>query len=179
MGKFDFEKVKEATALLLEGIGDDPTRDGLLDTPDRVARMYQDILSGYEQKPEDYVTQFENDGQYYGPIIVRDIPFYTFCEHHFALFAGKLHIAYEPGERIVGLSKLVRIARVFAKRLQVQERLTKQVADAINEILQPKWVVVKIEAEHYCMSIRGVRVPGTSTGTIFGHGDYPKDIFND
>lgn len=164
--KFDYDKVKEATRLLLEGFGDDPTRDGLKDTPDRVAKMYQEIMNGYDLNPRDCITEFDNDGDYHGAVCVQDIPFYTFCEHHLALFAGKLHIAYKPGSRIVGLSKLVRMARVYAKRPQVQERLTKQIADAIHEELCPFWVVVMVEAEHYCMSIRGVRTPGTKTITV-------------
>lgn len=177
MSKFDYDKVKEATKLLLEGFGDDPNRDGLKDTPDRVAKMYQEIMNGHDLDPKDFITEFENDGDYHGPIVLKDANFYTYCEHHLQLFAGKLHIAYQPGGKIVGLSKLVRVARVFSKRPQVQERLTKQIADALNETLQPEWIVCKIEAEHYCMSIRGVRVPGTNTTTIYGHGEYPSDIF--
>lgn len=177
MSEFDFDKVKEATRLLLEGIGDDPDRDGLKDTPKRVAKMYKEIFNGYDLDPADCITEFDNDGDYDGAVCVRDIPFYTFCEHHLALFAGKLHIAYHPNDRIVGLSKLVRMARVYAKRPQVQERLTRQIADAVWDNLDPQWVAVKIEAEHYCMSIRGVRTPGTKTITLYGVGDYPKDVF--
>lgn len=174
---FDYEKVKQATTLLLEGIGDDPTRDGIKDTPDRVAQMYKEILCGLDQDPGDYIKEFDNDEGYHGPVILKDADFYTYCEHHLQLFAGKLNIAYQPGDKVVGLSKLVRISRVFAKRPQVQERLTKQIADALNTHLNPEWVVVKIEAEHFCMSIRGVRVPGTTTTTILGHGNYPENIF--
>lgn len=177
--KFDFDKVKEATRLLLEGIGDDPSRDGLKDTPDRVAKMYSEILNGYDLDASDCITQFDNDGDYDGPVCVQDIPIYSFCEHHLALFAGKLHIAYEPRDKIVGLSKLIRISRVYAKRLQVQEKLTKQIADAVWDNLNPHWCVVKIEAEHFCISIRGVRAPNTNTKTITGYGDYPEDIFNE
>lgn len=180
--KFDAEKVKEATRLLLEGIGDDPNRDGLKDTPARVAKMYEQIMNGYDLKVEDVITEFDNDAGYTGPVLVRDVPFYTLCEHHLAQFSGKLHMAYQPSGKVVGLSKLVRMARVYAKRPQVQERLTKQIADAIYDQLNPKWCLVKIEAEHFCMSIRGVRTPGTTTMTYYGHGkghrDYDKDIFN-
>lgn len=177
MANFNFKKVEEATRLLLEGIGEDPDRDGLKDTPKRVAKMYSEIMNGHDLKPEDCVTTFENDGDYQGPIILKDADFYTYCEHHLQLFAGKLHIAYQPNDRIVGLSKLIRIARVYAKRPQVQERLTNQIAHALNDQLAPRWCVVKLEAEHYCMSIRGVRLPGTTTTTIAGHGPYPTDVF--
>lgn len=177
MSKYDYEKVKAATRLLLEGIGEDPTRNGLLDTPDRVAKMYQEILSGYDLDVADYITQFDNDGDYHGPVIVRDATFYTYCEHHLQLFSGNMSIAYAPRDKVVGLSKLIRVARVFCKRVQVQERLSKQIADALQEHLQPEWVVVKMEAEHFCISIRGVRLPGTTTETIYGHGDWPSDIF--
>lgn len=177
MTKFDFEKVEEATRLLLEGIGDNPDREGIKDTPRRVAKMYQEILSGYDLRADDFITEFDNDGDYHGPVIVKDVPFYTYCEHHLQLFAGKLHLAYCPADKIVGLSKLVRMARVYAKRPQVQERLTNQIADTINLHLKPNWCAVKIEAEHFCMSIRGVRAPGTSTVTFAGYGDYPKDVF--
>lgn len=174
---FNYNKVKDATRLLLEGIGDDPDRDGLKDTPDRVARMYEEILNGYSLDPADNITEFDNDVGYHGPVVLKNADFYTYCEHHLQLFAGKLNIAYKPADKIVGISKLVRISRVFAKRPQVQERLTKEIADSLNSLLNPQWVVVKIEAEHYCMSIRGVRVPGTITETIFGHGEYPEGIF--
>lgn len=173
--KFDFAKVEEATRLLLEGIGDNPDREGIKDTPRRVAKMYQEILNGYDLHPSDFITEFDNDGDYHGPVIVKDVPFYTYCEHHLQLFAGKLHIGYSPGDKIVGLSKLVRLARVYAKRPQNQERLTKQIADCVESHLNPNWCAVKIEAEHFCMSIRGTRVPGTTTATVYGHGEYPKD----
>lgn len=178
MAKFDYDKVKKATELLLEGIGDDPKRNGIKDTPDRVAKMYREILNGYDLDPNDFITEFDNDGQYSGPVILRGAKFYTYCEHHLQPFAGDLSIAYSPRDKVVGLSKLVRISRVFAKRPQVQERLTKQIADAIFEHLNPEWCAVKIEAEHMCMSIRGVRLPGTTTTTVSGHGDYPENIFN-
>lgn len=178
MAEFNYEKVKEATRLLLEGIGDDPNRDGIKETPDRVAKMYREILNGYDLNPNDFITEFDNDGDYHGPVVLRGAKFYTYCEHHLQPFVGELNIAYWPKDKVVGLSKLVRISRVFAKRPQVQERLTKQIADAIHEHLNPEWTVVKIEAEHMCMSIRGVRLPGTTTTTIYGHGNYSQDIFN-
>lgn len=178
MAEFDFKKVEEATKLLLEGIGDDPERDGIKDTPKRVAKMYREILNGYTLDPSDFITEFDNDGDYNGPVILRGAKFYAYCEHHLQPFAGELSIAYCPRDKVVGLSKLVRISRVFAKRPQVQERLTKQIADALHKHLDPEWTVVKIEAEHMCMSIRGVRLPGTTTTTIYGHGAYPDNVFD-
>ena len=176
--EFNAEKMEESVRLFFEAIGDDPTRDGIKDTPHRVAKMYAEIMNGYFLDPKDFVTEFDNDERYDGPVILKDARFYTVCEHHLQQFSGTIDIAYQPKDKIVGLSKLVRIARVYAKRPQVQERLNKQVADAIDEILNPEWVVVRIKAEHFCMSIRGVRVPGTTTTTIYGHGAYPRDIFS-
>ena len=175
---YDHEKMEESVRLFFEAIGDDPNRDGLKDTPKRVSKMYSEIMNGHFLDPKDFVTEFDNDGGYDGPVILKDARFYTVCEHHLQQFSGTIDFAYKPKDKIVGLSKLVRIARVYAKRPQVQERLTKQVADAINEILEPEWVVIRIRAEHFCMSIRGVRVPGSQTTTIYGHGDYPSDIFS-
>lgn len=174
---FDKEKMEQAARLMLEAIGEDVDRDGLKDTPKRFAKYYSEIMNGYDLDPKDFVTEFENDGAYDGAIIVRGVPFYTVCEHHLAPFIGHWDIAYKPSEKIVGLSKLVRIARVYQKRPQVQERLTKQIADAVHEILSPEWVAVRMLAEHFCMSTRGVRTPGTLTETMTGHGNYPKDVF--
>lgn len=174
----DRVKLEESAKLMLEAIGEDPSRDGLKETPKRFANYWADIMNGHFLKPEDYVTEFDNDGAYDGAVVVKDLPFYTVCEHHLAPFIGTWDVAYKPGDRIIGLSKLVRIARVFQKRPQVQERLTKQISDALNEILKPEWVVVRMEAEHFCMSTRGVRTPGSTTETMTGHGDYPKDVFN-
>lgn len=164
--KFSFELVKRGVALIIEGIGDDPARDGVRETPTRVAKMYQEILNGYDEKYmiEEITKTFQYDQS--GMVIVKDIPFYSFCEHHMLPFFGKLHIAYIPSkQKILGLSKLVRIARLFAKQLQVQERLTFQIADAISKHVPNKGVAVRIEAEHLCMSIRGVRVPNSKTIT--------------
>lgn len=173
----DKKKLEQAATLMLEAIGEDPNRDGLKDTPARFAKYYADIMCGHFQRPEDYVTHFDNDSFYDGAVVIKDMPFYTVCEHHLAPFIGVWDVAYKPGARIVGLSKLVRIARVFQKRPQVQERLTKQIADSLNEILNPEWVVVRMNAEHFCMSTRGVRTPGALTETMTGHGKYPTDIF--
>lgn len=175
---FDIEKMEQAGRLMLEAMGEDINRDGLKDTPKRFAKYYSQIMNGYDLDPKDFVTEFDNDGDYDGAVVVKSLPFYTICEHHLAPFIGYWDVAYKPFDRIIGLSKLVRIARVFQKRPQVQERLTKQIADSLNEILDPKWVVVRMNAEHFCMSTRGVRTPGAMTETLSGHGDFPKDIFN-
>lgn len=174
---FDMEKMEQAAKLMLEAMGEDVDRDGLKDTPARFAKYYSQIMNGNFLDPKDCVTDFENDGDYDGAVVIKDLPFYTLCEHHLAPFIGTWDIAYKPGGRIVGLSKLVRIARVYQKRPQVQERLTKQIADTIYELLLPEWVVVRMNAEHFCMSTRGVRTPGALTETLTGHGEYPKDIF--
>lgn len=176
--EFDLAKMEQAGRLMLEAMGEDITRDGLKDTPKRFAKYYSEIMNGHFLDPYDCVTEFDNDSGYDGAVIVRELPFYTICEHHLAPFIGKWDVAYKPTEKIVGLSKLVRIARVYQKRPQVQEKLTKQIANAINELLSPEWVVIRMNAEHFCMSTRGVRTPGALTETLSGHGDYPKDIFN-
>lgn len=159
---FDFEKMKQSAQLFLEAIGDDPTREGLVETPTRVAKYWSQVVSGYEEDPSKYLKIFESDTS---DIVVVEAPIYSFCEHHIALFHGKIYIAYIPDGKVIGLSKLVRIARVFAKRLQIQERLAKQISDFLEEKLSPKGVAVHIVAEHTCMSIRGVRTPGSKTRT--------------
>lgn len=175
---FDIKKMEKAGRLMLEAMGEDCSRDGLRETPKRFAKYYSQIMNGNFLDPKDCVTEFDNDGGYDGAVVVKDLPFYTICEHHLAPFIGTWDVAYKPGSKIVGLSKLVRIARVFQKRPQVQERLTKQISDTINELLEPEWVVVRMNAEHFCMSTRGVRTPGAITETLSGYGDYPKDIFS-
>lgn len=174
---FDIKKMEEAGRLMLEAMGENPTRDGLKDTPKRFAKYYSEIMNGHFKDPYEEVTDFDNDGGYNGPVIVKDLPFYTLCEHHLAPFIGKWDVAYKPSDRIIGLSKLVRIARCYQKRPQVQERLTEQIAGILNEILKPEYVVVRMRAEHFCMSTRGVRTPGALTETMSGHGNYPKDVF--
>lgn len=158
-------KLEEAGRLILEALGEDVGRDGLKDTPKRFANYYADIMNGHFLKADDYVTDFENDGAYNGPVVVTNMPFYTICEHHLAPFIGTWDFAYQPQDRILGLSKIVRIARVHQKRPQVQERLTQQIAESMMQILEPKWVVVRMGAEHFCMSTRGVRTPGAKTYT--------------
>ncbi len=160
----DLKRIEKAVREILIAIGENPDREGLKDTPKRVAQMYQEILSGYGELPEKHSVIFHQ--KYDEMIIVRDIPFFSMCEHHLLPFFGKIHIAYIPGgDRVTGLSKLARIADVYAKRLQLQERMTEQIADAIMEKLNPKGVMVIVEAQHLCMIMRGVKKPGSYTIT--------------
>jgi GTP cyclohydrolase IA len=162
----DLHRIEAAVREILQAVGEDPDRDGLLDTPARVARMYAEIFAGLHDSPDRHLkTTFE--AEHDEMVMVRDIPIYSACEHHLIPFIGKAHIAYIPGNdgRITGLSKLARLADVYARRPQVQERLTVQIADALVRILEPRGALVVIEAEHLCMSMRGVRKPGSSTVT--------------
>ena len=161
----DKEKIERAIRDILEAIGEDPDREGLKETPKRVANMYQEILGGINQSPEEHLKIFNEPGND-EMVIVRDIPLYSVCEHHMLPFVGKAHIAYIPNEgKIIGLSKLARIVSVYAKRLQVQERLTAEVADFLYIKLGAKSVAVIIEAEHLCMTMRGARAAGAKTET--------------
>jgi GTP cyclohydrolase IA len=163
--EFDFEKVERGVRLLLEGIGEDLDRPGMRDTPGRVARMYQEITTGLREDASDVLQAVFEEG-HDEMVMVRDIPMFSLCEHHLLPFIGKAHVAYVPSQgRITGLSKLARLVDGFAKRPQVQERLTSQVADALVERLHPQGALVVIEAEHLCMSMRGVRKPGAITVT--------------
>lgn len=159
------ENVMAAVRLILTSIGEDPNREDLVRTPYRVAKMFlTETLSGYWEDPEDLFTTF--DGEAYDEmVILRDIPLASTCAHHLQPFIGKIHVGYIPEQRVVGLSKIVRLVNIFAKRLQLQEKLTMQVANALEEFLQPKGVMVVAEAEHLCMTIRGVQTPGTTTIT--------------
>lgn len=161
----DTKKIEEAVKMILEAIGEDPEREGLVETPKRVARMYEEVFSGLSEDPKTHLKIFNekgNDEQ----VVVRDIPLYSMCEHHLLPFVGKAHIAYIPFDgRIIGLSKLARIVNTYARRPQVQERLTAQIADFLFEELGAKSVVVVVEAEHLCMTMRGARAAGSSTKT--------------
>lgn len=162
----DEARIEHAVREVLAAVGEDPDRDGLLDTPARVARSYRELLGGYAEDPADHLDrQFEVDHD--EMVIVKDIPFASMCEHHMLPFIGRAHVAYLPGSggKVCGLSKLARLVEGYARRLQVQERLTGQVADALVDRLEASGVLVVIEAEHLCMSIRGVRKPGSSTTT--------------
>lgn len=163
---FDEVAVEKAVRQLLIAIGEDPDRDGLRETPARVARSYRELFAGLYQNAED-VLQTTFDAGHDELVIVKDIPFYSVCEHHLVPFHGQAHVGYIPNAsgRITGLSKLARLVDVFARRPQVQERLTSQVADSLMKILEPTGVIVVIEAEHLCMSMRGIRKPGATTIT--------------
>ncbi len=162
----DLERAERAVREILFAIGEDPDRDGLKDTPSRVARSYKEIFSGMTQVPQDVLTTTFEIG-HEELILVRDIEVYSTCEHHLVPFHGVAHVGYIPGPggRVTGLSKLARLVDVYARRLQVQERLTSQIADALTEYLKPQGVMVVIECEHLCMSMRGVRRPGSRTIT--------------
>jgi GTP cyclohydrolase I len=161
----DMGKIEQAVSAILEAVGEDPQREGLVGTPSRVARMYDELLSGTSKDPKDEVTVIYGE-QYDEIIAVRDIPFYSMCEHHLLPFHGKAHVAYLPqGGRITGLSKILRVIDVLSKRLQLQERLTRQIAEALMSTLEPRGVMVVVEAEHLCLSMRGVRKPNTMTVT--------------
>jgi GTP cyclohydrolase I len=161
----DRQKIEKAIRLFLEGIGEDPERGEIKNTPARVARMCEGIFGGNKEKAREALTVLREE-RHDEIIFLKDIPLCSFCEHHLLPFMGKAHIAYIPkGGRVTGLSKLARVVDILSKKLQVQERLTTQIADVINEALQPRGVMVIIEAEHLCMSIRGVKKPGTVTVT--------------
>jgi len=170
---FDQNGVEKAVKELLAALGEDVERDGLKETPSRVARMYKDVLSGYNEDPKKHLKTFDSDSD--EMVTVMNVPIYSFCEHHMAVFSGTISIAYIPQGKVIGLSKLVRIARVFAKRLQIQERLTSQIANFLNKELSPLGVAVYIEAEHTCMSLRGVRTPGAVTKTAVLTGLFKDD----
>jgi GTP cyclohydrolase I len=156
----------ETVRRLLAYIGEDPDREGLQETPARFLKAWEEYTRGYREKPEDILKSFEDGAQSVDEmVIVRDIPVYSLCEHHLAPFFGKAHVAYIPQKRIVGLSKIARVVDVFSRRLQVQERLTAQVAQALEEVLQPKGVGVVVEANHLCMMMRGVEKQNSSTVT--------------
>lgn len=171
--KVDHERIAAAVREILAAIGEDPERDGLRDTPDRVARMYEEICGGLREDPAahlDKTFEVEHDEI----IVVRDIPFYSICEHHLIPFFGKAHLAYlpKPDGRITGLSKLARLVDGYAKRPQVQERLTGEIADAIQKKLAPRGAAVVLEAEHLCMSMRGIKKPGAMTMTSSMRGNF-------
>ncbi|MEA3029278.1 MAG: cyclohydrolase [Sphingomonadales bacterium] len=169
-------EVQEAVRTLIRWAGDDPDREGLLDTPARVARAWREYASGYAEDPAHHLSRtFEEVGGYDEIVLLRDIPFQSHCEHHLAPIIGKAAIAYLPKNRVVGISKLARVLHGFARRLQVQERLTAQVADCICENLQPQGVAVVIEASHACMTARGVGTPGVMMTTSRMMGVFRKD----
>lgn len=169
----DKNKIKEGVKLILEGIGEDITREGLIETPDRIARMYEELAAGYSDDASKHLEKrFHVDNN--DIVMEKDIPFYSFCEHHMLPFYGTATIAYIPNGEVVGLSKIARTLEVYAKRFQLQERLTAQVADIFMKELKPHGVMILIEAEHMCMTMRGIKKPGTKTVTVVTRG-----IFDD
>jgi GTP cyclohydrolase I len=172
----DRAKIEQAVRLIIEGIGDDPDREGVVDTPRRVADMYEEIFSGVGKDPREVITVVKG-ADHDEMIMVKDIPLQSLCEHHLLVFNGRAHVAYIPNRdgRITGLSKVARVVDICAKRLQVQERLTTQIADAIDEALDPRGVFVVIEAEHLCMTMRGIKKPGSMTVTSSVRGLFRND----
>ena len=170
----DQKKIEEAVRLFLEGIGEDVSREGLKETPGRIARMCEELYGGMEEDASVHLSKtFSVDSS--EMVIEKDITFYSTCEHHILPFYGKVHIAYIPDRKVVGLSKLARTVEVFARRLQLQEQLTGQIADALMEFMQPKGALVMIEAEHMCMTMRGVKKPGTKTVTVVTRGIFDNN----
>ena len=164
-GAIDTDAIEAAVHQILIAIGEDPTREGLVGTPERVGRMFAEIFEGIHRDPADEIDAFFGDEHYQEIVMVRDIPFQTFCEHHMLPFLGKAHVAYIPKGRVTGLSKLARLLEGYCRRLQMQERLTSQVADALMDRLDAMGVLVVLEAEHLCMTMRGVKKPGSVTVT--------------
>lgn len=170
----DQKKVEQAVRLLLEGIGEDVEREGLRETPERIARMYREICRGMDESAEEHLKKtftVENNEM----VVEKDITFYSICEHHMLPFFGKVHVAYIPNGKVAGLSKLARTVEVYARRLQLQEQMTAQIADALMQYLQPKGVMVMTEAEHMCMTMRGVKKPGSKTVTVVTRGAFAKE----
>ncbi len=168
------KKIEEGVRLLLEGIGENVSREGLIDTPNRMARMYEEIFGGMGEDAAEHLAKTftaENNEM----VIEKDIVFYSTCEHHMMPFYGKAHVAYIPDGKVVGISKLARTVEVYAKRLQIQEQMTAQIADAIMEYLDPQGVMVMIEAEHMCMTMRGVKKPGSKTVTFVTRGAFAEN----
>ena len=170
----DIARIERAVREILEAVGEDPNREGLLDTPARVARMYEELLGGMRESPEAHIQKvFTED--YNEIVLLRDIPFFSMCEHHMMPFIGSANVAYLPAGKVLGVSKLARIVECFAKRLQVQERLTMQIADFLMENTKPQGVAVVLEASHSCMTIRGIKKPGSMMVTSALRGIFIRD----
>ncbi len=170
------DEAMDAVRTLLRWAGDDPEREGLLDTPKRVVKAYEELFKGYGENPDEVLNKvFKDVDGYDDMVIVRDIPFYSHCEHHMVPFVGKAHIAYYPTDGVVGLSKLARLVDVYGRRLQTQETMTAQIINAMNNALNPRGVAVLVEAEHMCMSMRGVQKHGSSTVTTQFSGVFRDD----
>jgi len=176
----DIKKAQDAVRQLLEAIGEDVTREGLVETPKRIAKMYSEILEGKDEYASEHLSKVF-DVKSSDMVIEKDITFYSMCEHHLLPFFGKAHIAYIPSDKVVGLSKLARAVEVYARRLQLQEQMTNEIADAIEECLDAKGVLVVVEAEHTCMTMRGVKKPGSKTVTYAARGEFKENqrLFSD
>ncbi|MHC4123671.1 MAG: GTP cyclohydrolase I FolE [Planctomycetota bacterium] len=172
--KMDLVKIEKAVRQILEAVGEDINREGIKDTPKRVARMYSELLEGMNEEPKRHLTTIFKE-KYDEIVLLRDIPFYSVCEHHLMPFIGKAHVAYLPDGKVLGVSKLARVVDNFAKRLQVQERLTEQIADFLMKNLKPKGVAVLMEASHSCMTIRGIKKPGSVMVTSALRGIFIRD----
>jgi GTP cyclohydrolase I len=174
--KIDICEITSAVKRILEAIGENPDRDGLKRTPDRIARMYAELLSGYQMDPVMVVNDALFEVKYDEMVIVRDIEFYSLCEHHMLPFMGRVHVAYIPDGKVLGLSKIPRIVELYARRLQVQERMTRQIADFIRDLLRPQGVAVVVEALHLCMSMRGVQKHNARLTTSAMHGAFRANL---
>jgi GTP cyclohydrolase I len=174
MKEVDLKRIEKAVLEILEAVGEDPNREGLKDTPARVGRMYAELLHGMRHNPSEHLSSIFHE-TYDEIVLLRDIPFYSICEHHMMPFIGTAHLAYLPDGKVLGISKLARIVDAFARRLQVQERLTDQIADFLMTNLKPKGVAVVLEASHSCMTIRGIKKPGSAMVTSALRGIFKKD----
>lgn len=170
----DLGRIREAIKEILLAVNEDPYREGLVDTPDRVARMYSELLSGMNEKPEIHIKSAFTEN-YDEIVLLRDIPFYSICEHHLMPFIGKAHVAYLPNGKVLGVSKLARIVDCYARRLQLQERLTTQIADSLMNGIKPMGVAVVMKASHSCMTIRGIKKPGSIMVTSAVRGIFRSD----
>lgn len=173
-------EAEQAVRTLIAWAGDDPEREGMLDTPKRVINAYREFFKGYEECPLDVLSRtFDEVGGYDDIVMLRDIDLYSHCEHHMVPFIGKAHVAYMPNDSVVGISKLARVVEIYARRLQTQETMTAQIADTIEAVLKPKGVAVMIEAVHQCMSIRGVQKPNVATITTQFKGSFDNQAERD
>jgi GTP cyclohydrolase I len=174
--KMDFESIRDAVIEIIKGVGEDPEREGLKNTPDRVSRMYAELLSGYNADPEKIINGALFQINYDEMVLVRDIEFYSLCEHHMLPFLGRAHVAYLPKGKVIGLSKIPRIVEMYARRFQVQERMTRQIADLLQETLDPHGVAVVVEAMHLCSMMRGVKKHDARMTTSAMHGAFRANL---
>ncbi len=175
-GKIDLAVIENAVTQILTAVGEDPQRESLKRTPQRIARMYAELLSGYYTDPQSLVNDAIFEVKYDEMVLVRDIEFYSLCEHHMLPFLGRVHVAYIPDGKVLGLSKIPRIVDLFARRLQVQERMTRQIADFVRDLLKPQGVAVVVEALHLCMSMRGVQKHNARMTTSAMHGAFRTNL---